>query len=126
MQGGVLIKVATCVPRQEHTRAAKLAWLEKAIDANPCDLFLTSQEFFGGHWIMPGDLHMDTAWLDEVIGGLAKKNNVAIGVGASVQHEHGATQDYVYYDRTGKRLGHHTKFANPGYDTVPNGAGDLV
>ena len=39
------VRVATCVPRQYWMQAEKLAWLDKALGENPCDLFVSSQEY---------------------------------------------------------------------------------
>lgn len=121
------VRVASCVPAHRVDRASKLAWLEGALDANACDLFVTPQEFFGGHVGMPDDMHVEREWLDGEIGGLAARRKVAIGVGAATKHASGfTTEDFLYYASDGRFLGSHRKFALPSYDDVRSkGAGKL-
>lgn len=122
------VRVATCIPKQLYTTAEKLAWLDKAILDNPCDLFLTSQEYFGGgsireickqKGITTDDIPQSLPWLDINIGGLAKKHGVHIGVGASTTYLTGdTTENFIYYDNEGTRLGYHAKIALPRQDSV--------
>ena len=76
---------------------------------------------------MPKDLHIPKAWLVDKLGELACKHQTAIGVGAATVHESGgATEDYVYFNKQGREVGHHRKWALPAYDDVrANGAGQL-
>lgn len=121
------IRIACCVPRQYHTREEKIDWLYNAIKDNPCELFLTPQEYFGGHVAMPDDLHVEEDWLKAKMSLMARELGTAIGVGAAVKHASGgATEDYFYFDRHGDYCGYHRKFALPAYDDVrANGAGQL-
>lgn len=113
------IKVATCMPRQERTREAKLAWLRDAVSRFPCDLFVTPQEYFGGHYIMPDDLHIERGWLVEHVGAIARDAKTAIGVGACAKNDGGgATEDFIYFGKDGRLLGWHSKFALPAYDDI--------
>lgn len=117
-----LVKVACCMPKQEYTIADKLKWLEKALDKTECDLFLTPQEYLGGHYVMPKELHVDREWLYETAGKLARKRKVCLGVGACAKTETaGAMEDYVYFDSKGEPLGRHSKFALPSYDDARTG-----
>lgn len=120
------IRAAVCMPRQEYDRLAKIKWLAEALQQTECDLFLLPQEYFGGHYIMDKDHHVELKWLDEKIGDLARLNQKSVGVGACVTDGGGATEDYIYYDAKGERMGAHRKFALPAYDDVrARGAGDL-
>lgn len=116
------IRVAACMPEQKYTREDKLEWLDRALEVTACDLFLTPQEYLGGHYVMKNDLHMDRSWMIDTIGDLARKHSKCIGVGACVKtKETGATEDYLYFDRGGNLLGWHTKFALPSYDDARTG-----
>lgn len=121
------VRVASCMPLQNKDRASKLAWLEAALDTTDCDLFLTPQEYLGGHYMMPNDLHMERGWVLDTIGNLATKYRKCIGIGAcSKDPGAGATEDYFYFDSRGECLGRHSKFALPAYDDVrAGGHGDL-
>src|SRR5579871_1477003 len=90
------IRIATSIPRQHWMQSEKLEWLDKAIAANPCDLFLTSQEFFGGgscreinrqKGVVTDDVPVSVDWITSKIGALAQKHNVHIGLGATVDHD---------------------------------------
>lgn len=122
-----LVTIACCVPLQMYSLEAKLQWLERAIDRTPCDLFLTSQEFFGGHYIMPKNLHVTRDWMVEKVGRLAAKRGICIAAGACVKTEiSGAMEDYLYFSSKGELLGWHSKFALPSYDDVrTSGHGNL-
>ena len=121
------VEIATCMPVQHTDPAAKLEWLNKALGETDCDLFLTPQEMFGGHygWQLSGrtaDLHLDRDWLIDAIGRLAKKHTKHIGVGGCCKSPNsGATEDYLYLDDTGGFLGLHKKFALPSYDDMRTG-----
>lgn len=119
--------VGCCVPPHMTDRATKLSWLAGELAKTKYDLFLTPQEFFGGHVGMPDDLHIERDWLVDKIGTLALKSKTAIGVGAAVKHSTGgATEDFIYFDSDGKDVGYHRKFALPAYDDVrAKGAGQL-
>jgi predicted amidohydrolase len=131
-----LIRVATTVPRQEYTQEAKLQWLDKALSANPSDLFLSAQEYFGGGSIREicrlkniatDDFPVTEEWLKEHVGGLARKHNTHIGIGATVNRMGVNTEDFLYFDNTGKLLGHHSKMALPMQDLVmTNGASKVT
>lgn len=110
-----------------ESRNEKLLWLAGNLAKSEHDLFLTPQEFFGGHVGMPDDMHIERDWLLEKIGTLAKKTQTAIGVGAAVKHKTGgATEDFMYFDSDGSFIGYHRKFALPAYDDVrAKGAGEL-
>jgi hypothetical protein len=130
------IKVATCIPRQYWTQKEKLEWLDKALAENPCHLFLTSQELFGGgsmreicrlKGIQTDDVPVDEAWLSKRIGGLATKHKTCIGVGASVTRAGVTTEDFLYYSSKGKLLGWHSKIALPKQDDITtNGASQIT
>lgn len=121
------MKVATCVPIQQHTREAKIEWLHRTLTEHDADLLLTPQEFFGGHYAMPDDVHVEKAWLLDSLGALAQRHGTALGVGACVKHPTGgATEDYLYFEKDGSFAGYHRKFALPAYDDVrAKGAGAL-
>ena|SRR5260370_671831 len=68
------IRVATCVPLQQSSATDKTKWLNDALAKTDCDLFLLSQEYYGGHYIEPDHLHYEQAWLDDTVGGLAQKH----------------------------------------------------
>lgn len=130
------VKVATCVPRQYWKQAEKLAWLDKALRENPCDLFITSQELFGGgstreiykrNGIETDDIPVIEQWLNEKIGRLARKHNACIGIGASVERRGVITEDFLYYSRKGELLGYHSKIALPVQDNIAlNGASHIT
>jgi len=130
------VRVATCVPRQYWMKAEKLAWLEKALRENPCDLFLSSQELFGGgstreicrlKGIKTDDVPVTEGWLTENIGSLARKHDTCIGIGASVERRDVVTEDFLYYSRKGELLGYHSKLALPEQDSVIlNGASGIT
>lgn len=122
-----MITIATCVPKQTRTLEQKLEWLEGAIDQTKPDLFVAPQEYFGGHYVMPNELHIPKQWILDEVGALAKRKKTAISVGAATLHDSGgATQDYFYFGPSGTFRGFHRKFAHPGYDDVrANGAGRL-
>jgi predicted amidohydrolase len=117
-------------------QAEKLAWLDNAIKANPADLWLTSQELFGGgstreicrlKGINTDDVPVTEGWLNDQIGEIARKYNTCIGVGASVRRLDIITEDFLYYSRKGKLLGYHSKIALPAQDTVlTNGASNIT
>lgn len=116
------IRVACCMPQQRYNRADKLIWLLQAIKKTPCDLFLTPQEYLGGHYVMKDDLHMDREWLVQEVGEIARNTRTCIGVGACVKTPTtGAMEDYAYFDSNGKLLGWHSKFALPVYDDCKTG-----
>lgn len=121
------MKVAVCVPKQEKDRQPKLDWLDRTLGETDCDLFLTPQEYFGGHVMMSHDLHIEKDWLLHECGELAQKHDKALGVGACVKHATGgATEDYLYFERNGSFAGYHRKFALPSYDDVrTKGGGQL-
>jgi hypothetical protein len=129
------VRVATCVPRQYWMRAEKLAWLDNAIAENPCDLFLTSQEFFGGgstreicrlKGIATDDEPVTEEWLAEQIANLATKYHTHIGLGATVNRDGVNTEDFLYYDSNGRYLGHHSKIALPVQDSIVNSGASNV
>jgi Carbon-nitrogen hydrolase len=110
-------------------QAAKLAWLDKSLAENPCELYLTAQELFGGgsireicrmKQIATDDFPVTEQWLAENIGGLARKHNVHIGVGASVKREV-VTEDFLYYGPRGELIGYHSKIALPVQDNIALG-----
>jgi hypothetical protein len=124
------VRVATCVPRQYWTQAEKLAWLDKAIEKNPCDLFISSQEFFGGgstrqickdKSIETDDFAVTEQWLNVHIGGLAKIHGTHVGIGASVKRGEKITEDFLYYNSEGELLGYHSKIALPAQDDITLG-----
>jgi hypothetical protein len=121
------VGVATCVPLQKENAADKTKWLDEALAKTDCDLFLLSQEYYGGHYVEPNHLHYEQAWLDDTVGGLARKHGKHIGVGACLKHEGGASEDFIYYSSDGENLGHHKKYALPAYDDIrANGHGKLL
>jgi hypothetical protein len=129
------VRVATTIPRQHWKQAEKLAWLDKALSENSCDLLLSSQEVFGGgsmrelcrmKGIETDDVPVSPEWLAENIGNLCKKHNVHIGIGATVNRNGINTEDYTYFDRAGKYLGHHSKIALPVQDSIINGGASQV
>jgi predicted amidohydrolase len=127
----VVVRVATCIPRQSYTLDAKLAWLDAALSAHPCELFLLPQEYVGGLYIMPTARHWSLDGLVEAFGAVAAKHGVHLGVGACVRRPvadgPGATEEYLYLDDEGRLLGSHRKYALPSYDDVrTKGAGELV
>lgn len=114
-----LVTVACTMPRQCYDIESKLAWLEQAVIETDCDLFLTPQEFLGGHYIMPTARHVDRQWFYDTIGDLARMTGKHIGIGACVNSvTSGATEDYAYFDDDGQMVGYHSKFALPAYDDV--------
>ena len=116
------LKIACCMPKQKYNREDKLQWLAESIAKTPCDLFLTSQEYLGGHYVMKNDLHMDRDWVVEEVGKIAREFGVHIGVGACCKSPgSGATEDYLYLDDGGELLGYHSKFALPSYDDMRTG-----
>jgi Carbon-nitrogen hydrolase len=121
------VRIATCVPRQYWMQAEKLAWLDKALDENACDLFVSPQEFFGGGstremcrraGFKTDDRPVTEGWLNEHIGDLARKHKTCIGIGASVKRRNKITEDFLYYSRKGELLGYHSKLALPAEDSV--------
>lgn len=121
------IKIVCAMPIQRYDIEGKLAWLEQTIQQTPCDLFLTPQEFLGGHYVMPKQRHVDRQWLFDTVGDIARRNNRHIGIGACVKtSDSGAMEDYWYFDDDGVPLGRHSKFALPSYDDVrTSGHGQL-
>jgi hypothetical protein len=113
-------------------QAQKLAWLDDALRKNPCDLFITSQELFGGgstreicrqKGATTDDVPVTEGWLADNIGKLARKHDTHIGIGASVTRRGEVTEDFLYYNRKGELLGYHSKIALPLQDSVTtNGA----
>jgi hypothetical protein len=130
------VRVATCVPRQYWMQSEKLGWLDKALAENPSDLFASPQEFFGGgstrEWckrenIKTDDFPVTQDWLNDRIGGLARRHNTCIGIGASVTRRNKITEDFLYYSREGELLGYHSKLALPAEDSVLlNGASEIT
>src|SRR5271165_551783 len=130
------VRVATCVPRQYWMQSEKLAWFQKALRENPCDLFISSQELFGGgstreicrlKGIKTDDVPVTEGWLTDNIGGLARKHDTCIGIGASVKRRDVVTEDFLYYSRKGELLGYHSKIALPVQDSVTtNGASGIT
>lgn len=112
------ITIATSMPVQFYDRTAKLKWLDLALRNTDCDLFVTSQEYFGGHYIMKQDLHMTRQWMDENIGAIAARHKKHLAIGACEKNDDstGAMEAFIYYDNNGTRLGTHYKFALPAYD----------
>lgn len=131
-----MIRVGTCVPKQLYTQQAKLDWLSAAIVNHPCDIFLTSQEYFGGgsireivraKGIETDDYPVSQEWLDANVGTIAALLSTAIGVGASVNRDGVITEDFVYYNKAGVYVGHHSKIALPMQDNVAlNGASHIT
>jgi Carbon-nitrogen hydrolase len=124
------VRVATCVPRQYWMQSEKLGWLQKALREYPCDLFISSQELFGGgstreicrlKGIETDDVPVTEDWLNRNIGGLARKHNTCIGIGASVKRHDVVTEDFLYYDNEGTLLGYHSKIALPVQDSIALG-----
>jgi hypothetical protein len=117
-------------------QAEKLAWLEKALRENPCDLFISSQELLGGgstreicrrKGVETDDVPVTEGWLAENIGSLARKHKTCIGVGASVNRRDVVTEDFLYYSRKGELLGYHSKLALPKQDSIiTNGASGIT
>lgn len=136
------VRVATCVPQQRWTIAGKLDWLDKALAANPCDLFLLPQEYFGGgscreicriKGIVTDDVPVTELWLQGNVAMLARKHKTHLGIGATVRHVDPETfavkltEDYIYFDDEGEYLGHHSKIALPKQDSiVTNGASGVT
>ena len=117
-----MIKVATCMPEQRYDRQSKLDWLDRTVSETDCDLFCTSQEFVGGHFIMKDDRHIDRDWLIGRVGLIARNNGKHIAIGACCNaNGGGATEDYLYIDDNGQLLGYHSKMALPAYDDVRAG-----
>jgi predicted amidohydrolase len=121
------VRIATCVPRQYWLQLEKLAWLDKALRENPCDLFISSQELFGGgstreicrlKGVESDDAPVTEDWLAKNIGGLARKYKACIGIGASVSRRDVVTEDFLYYSGKGELLGHHSKIALPKQDNI--------
>lgn len=114
------ITVACCMPKQNYDLKSKLTWMDDALGRTECKLFLTPQEYFGGHYVMKNNLHVERHWLEDEMGKLAQKHKVCLGVGACVKQTvgGGAMEDYVYFDSDGNPLGTHSKFALPAYDDV--------
>jgi hypothetical protein len=138
MSEAPIIAVGCCAPPQQYDTAQKLAWLHKTLSDGDFDAFFLPQEWLGGHYAQQLaakhgkqiDLHFEPDYLDETFGGIAKKYNVALGIGACVirkdEAHGGATEDYLYFDKNGAQAGWHRKFALPAYDDVrANGAGRL-
>lgn len=129
------VTIATCMPKQEYTREAKLEWLDRVLGETECDLFATSQEYFGGHycWQLAKragkqfQIHVDKDWLVSQVGRLAIKHGKHVAVGACCTSAGGgSTEDYLYIDDHGELLGTHKKFALPAYDDMrAGGAGQL-
>lgn len=116
------IKVACCMPQQHYGLTDKLHWLRSALERTECDLFLTPQEYLGGHYIMKDALHVERDWLFENIGRMARVFDRCIGVGACVKTaSSGAIEDYWYFSSRGEPLGKHSKFALPSYDDARTG-----
>lgn len=117
------ITIATTMPTQFYNREDKLMWLDWALKDTACDLFVTSQEYFGGHYIMKDDLHMTRQWMVDNVGALAKKHKKCLAVGACVKRDEdrGAMEDFMYFDSQGTLLGYHSKFALPSYDDCRTG-----
>lgn len=112
----------------------KVAWLDRALEANPCDLFLTPQEYFGGtstaelcrlKGTYTADMPVTEAWLREVIGDVARRHNVHIGIGATVQRQV-RTEDFLYFDNEGQLLGYHSKMALPAQDSILLGGNSQI
>jgi predicted amidohydrolase len=113
-----------------------LAWLDEAIAANPCDLFVTSQELFGGgstrEWCRikgfeTDDTPVTEEWLAAKVGSIAANHGLHIGVGATVKRGDVLTEDFLYYDPNGKLLGYHSKDALPTQDSILlNGASGVT
>jgi hypothetical protein len=130
------VRIATSVPRQYWKQAEKLDWLNKAIAQNPCDLFLTSQELFGGgstreicrlKGIDTDDIPVTEEWLNANVGMLAAFHDTHIGIGASVRRGDVVTEDFLYYSNKGKLIGWHSKVALPAQDSVvTNGASGIT
>lgn len=113
------ITVATAMPRQLYDIPTKLQWIQQTLDATPCDLLVTPQEFLGGHYIMPKARHVDRNWLLDTIGDIARRNGRHIAIGACVSSAtSGAMEDFHYFDDDGNWRGKHSKFALPSYDDV--------
>lgn len=121
------ITIATCMPTQQYDRQSKLDWLDQALADTDCDLFITPQEYVGGHYIMKNDLHMDRQWVIDSTAELAVKHGKHIAIGACCKTaDSGATEDLLIIDDQGQYLGHRSKYALPSYDDVrTNGHGAL-
>ncbi len=129
------VRVATSLPKQYWMQAQKLDWLDKAIADNPCDLFLTPQEFVGGgstrEWCRlkgfeTDDVPVTESWLLEHVGSLGRKHGIHIGFGATVNRDGILTEDYLYYDPSGTMIGYSSKIALPVQDSVVNGGASQV
>lgn len=121
------IRVATCVPKQCWMQAEKLEWLDQAIAKNPCELFVTSQEFVGGgstreicrrRNIKTDDFPVTEEWILTHVGELCRKHSVHIGFGATVQRDGINTEDFLYLDPAGTIVGYHSKIALPRVDDI--------
>ena len=121
------IEIATCMPVQLHQVKEKLEWLNRTLGEIECDLFLTPQEFIGGHyvWQLSGKsapLHVDRDWLVSEAGKLANKHKKHLALGACCKTgKSGATEDLLYLDDSGSLLGYHSKYALPSYDDQRTG-----
>lgn len=116
------VTVACCMPTQQYDLDSKMDWLSGVLDRTACDLFLTPQEYLGGHYIMPKELHIDRNWLVDNGGDLARKRGVHLGIGACIKSANqGPMEDYAYFDSNGHLLGWHSKFALPSYDDQRTG-----
>jgi hypothetical protein len=121
------VTITCCMPIQHVTIEEKLEWLDRALGQSDCDLFLTPQEWLGGHYVWQlakqqgkeYPLHVDRGWVVAMVGALAKRHRKHIAVGACCKATgQGASEDLLYIDDDGKLLGYHSKYALPGYDDV--------
>lgn len=121
------MKIAVTIPRQSFDRDGKVAWLKDAIARTDCDLFLLPQEYFGGLYGMPSQVHVERSWVQDVVGSIARSEKKHIGVGAAcTMANRAAMEDYIYFDDEGIEVGFHSKFALPSYDDVrTHGGGQL-
>ena len=122
-----MIKVAGCIPKQEWSYKDKLEWLSNALSETLCDLFVTPQEYFGGHVAGRDGLHIDRGKFRKEMADLAAVHKKALAVGATTTgNAGGAMQEYAYFAPDGRFCGAHFKFAHPSYDDVrAKGAGKL-
>jgi len=118
------MRVATCVPKQFYTLEEKLDWLEKAIRENPCDIFITPQEYFGGDYIMPNQSSFTEEEILPKLLELSNKYNIGLIIGL-IESEDGDNYERMWFiDKELK--GKITKFIEPAYTLKNVGTYGLV
>lgn len=122
------MKVLSCVPKQLSDFDEKLAWLDAMCKKHRPDIFVTTQEYFGGAVMMSHDRDFELDFLYPKLKKLNKKYGTAFVCGVQQQNKDRSNSSAIWFiNEDGEYLGRVRKFALPKYDhIVTNGFGQVT